>query len=50
MRDIPRFVDLYLRGKLPVDKLMTSQSGLDGINEGFDALNEGRTIRHVIMM
>ncbi|KPF62137.1 alcohol dehydrogenase [Bosea sp. AAP35] len=50
MRDIPRFVDLYLRGKLAVDKLMTSQSGLDGINEGFDALNEGRTIRHIIMM
>ena len=49
-RDIPRFVDLYLRGKLPVDKLLTSTSGLDGINEGFDALNEGRTIRHVLLM
>lgn len=49
-RDIPRFVDLHLRGKLPVDKLLTSTSGLDGINEGFDALNEGRTIRHVLLM
>ncbi len=50
VRDIPRFIELYLRGKLPVDKLLTSTSGLDGINEGFDALNEGRTIRHVIRM
>lgn len=50
VRDIPRFVELYLRGKLPVDKLLTSTSGLDGINEGFDALAEGRTIRHVILM
>lgn len=47
-RDIPRFIDLYRRGRLPVDKLWTSSSGLDEINEGFDALHEGRTIRHVI--
>ena len=50
VRDIPRFIELHLRGKLPVDRLLTSTSGLDGINEGFDALNEGRTIRHVILM
>ena len=50
LRDIPRFIDLYQRGKLPVDRLWTSGSGLDGINEGFDALAEGRTIRHVITM
>jgi alcohol dehydrogenase len=50
VRDIPRFVDLYQRGRLPVDKLWTSSSGLDGINEGFDALHEGRTIRHIIQM
>ncbi len=50
MRDIPRFIELYQRGKLPVDRLWTSTSGLDGINEGFDALNEGRTIRHIIQM
>jgi alcohol dehydrogenase len=50
VRDIPRFIDLYQRGRLPVDRLLTSTSGLDGINEGFDALNEGRTIRHVLVM
>ncbi|CAH1657784.1 zinc-dependent alcohol dehydrogenase family protein [Chelatococcus asaccharovorans] len=49
-RDIPRFIALYRRGKLPVDKLWTSSSSLETINEGFDALHEGRTIRHVITM
>lgn len=49
-RDIPRFVELYQRGRLPVDKLWTSSGSLDEINEGFDALNEGRTIRHIVRM
>ncbi|WP_353183361.1 zinc-dependent alcohol dehydrogenase family protein [Bosea sp. (in: a-proteobacteria)] len=49
-RDIPRFVALYQRGKLPVDKLWTSSGSLDEINAGFDALNEGRTIRHIVRM
>lgn len=49
-RDIPRFIELYQRGRLPVDRLWTSSGGLDEINEGFDALNEGRTIRHIVRM
>ncbi|MGO4740310.1 zinc-dependent alcohol dehydrogenase family protein [Bosea sp. 2KB_26] len=49
-RDVPRFVELYRRGRLPVDKLWTSSSSLDEINEGFDALQSGRTIRHIIRM
>lgn len=49
-RDIPRFIELYQRGRLAVDKLWTSSGSLDEINEGFDALNEGRTIRHIVRM
>ncbi len=49
-RDIPRFIELYQRGRLAVDKLWTSSSSLDEINEGFDALHEGRTIRHIVRM
>lgn len=49
-RDIPRFVELYQRGRLAVDKLWTNSGSLDEINEGFDALNEGRTIRHIVRM
>ena len=39
---------LYRRGKLPVDRLLTGCLKLDDINEAFDALREGRAIRQVV--
>jgi len=47
-RDIPRFLGLYRRGKLAVDRLMTHRIRLDQINEGFDRLHHGEAIRQVI--
>jgi alcohol dehydrogenase len=47
-RDIPRFVRLFQRGLLPVDKLLTRRLALDDINEGFDLLREGKLLRGVI--
>ncbi|MBB4186074.1 alcohol dehydrogenase [Sinorhizobium terangae] len=47
-RDIPRFIALYQRGKLPVDRLLSSTGPLEEINEAFDLLDQGRVIRHVI--
>ncbi|KXO72921.1 zinc-dependent alcohol dehydrogenase family protein [Brucella anthropi] len=47
-RDIPRFLDLYQRGKLPIDLLLSEIISLDDINAGFDKLADGRTIRQVI--
>jgi alcohol dehydrogenase len=47
-RDIPRYISLFRRGKLPVDRLLTGTITLDRINEGFDALREGRAIRQII--
>nr|MBA2522314.1 zinc-binding dehydrogenase [Solirubrobacterales bacterium] len=35
-RDVPRFVDLYRDGRLPVERLLTHRLALDEINEGFD--------------
>jgi NDMA-dependent alcohol dehydrogenase len=46
--DIPRYVDLYMNGKLPIDKLITKTYNLDEINEAFEALEKGETIRSVI--
>jgi alcohol dehydrogenase len=48
-RDIPRYVRLYRRGRLPVDRLMSGTLRLDEINEGFDRLHEGRAIRQVVV-
>jgi alcohol dehydrogenase len=47
-RDIPRFLGLYRRGKLPVDRLLTHRLKLDEINAGFDRLADGGAIRQVV--
>jgi alcohol dehydrogenase len=48
-RDIPRYVDLYSQGRLPVNKLLTGRLRLEEINHGFDLLNEGKAIRQVVV-
>jgi alcohol dehydrogenase len=47
-RDLPRYIDLYRQGKLPVNKLMTGRLKLEQINEGFDLLHEGKAVRQVL--
>ena len=49
-RDIPRYIDLYRRGMLPVNKLMSDHIKLEDINVGFDRLASGHTVRQIIMM
>jgi len=48
-RDVPRFVDLYLEGRLPVDRLLTHTLGLDELNEGFDRLAAGQAVRQAVV-
>jgi alcohol dehydrogenase len=48
-RDIPRFVELYRGGRLPVDRLLTHRIPLEGINEGFDRLASGEAVRQVVL-
>jgi alcohol dehydrogenase len=48
-RDLPRYIDLYMQGRLPVDKLLSGRLTLDEINHGFDRLHEGVAIRQVVM-
>jgi alcohol dehydrogenase len=47
-RDVPRYISLYQRGKLPVDKLLSEMVSLEGLNEAFDRLAEGKSIRQVM--
>jgi alcohol dehydrogenase len=47
-RDIPRFLALYRRGKLPVQKLRSGFITLDQINEGFDRLSDGAVLRQIL--
>ena len=48
-RDIPIFVDLWRRGRLPVERLVSARIGLDDLNAAFDALADGDALRQVIV-
>lgn len=47
-RDIPRYAQLWREGRLPVEKLITSQIGLADLNQALDNLADGAAIRQVI--
>ncbi|MEW1975229.1 alcohol dehydrogenase catalytic domain-containing protein [Microbacterium profundi] len=47
-RDIPKFIDLWRRGRLPVERLISSEVSLERINEAMDALASGSQMRQVI--
>ncbi|GAA2548985.1 alcohol dehydrogenase catalytic domain-containing protein [Mycolicibacterium diernhoferi] len=47
-RDIPRFVEMWRAGRLPVEKLVSSTIALDEINTGMDELADGRAVRQII--
>jgi alcohol dehydrogenase len=48
-RDIPRFVELWRSGRLPVESLVSSTITLDDINEAMDHLADGTAIRQLII-
>ena len=47
--DMPRYVDLYLQGRLKLDELVSARIGLDQINDGFAAMKAGNIARSVIV-
>ena len=47
-RDIPRFLNLYRAGLLPVELLKSREIRLEDINGAFDALDRGEVARQVI--
>jgi alcohol dehydrogenase len=47
-RDIPRFVELWQAGRLPVESLVSSTIALEDINEAMDNLADGTAVRQLI--
>jgi S-(hydroxymethyl)glutathione dehydrogenase/alcohol dehydrogenase len=47
-RDVPKIVDWYMEGKINIDDLITHKLKLQDINEGFDLMHAGRSIRAVV--
>jgi S-(hydroxymethyl)glutathione dehydrogenase / alcohol dehydrogenase len=46
--DVPRIVDWYMNGKIDIDSLITHKLPLERINEAFDLMHEGKSIRTVV--
>ncbi|CUU56202.1 S-(hydroxymethyl)glutathione dehydrogenase / alcohol dehydrogenase [Parafrankia irregularis] len=46
---IPELLDLYRRGVLKLDEMITRTYRLDQINDGYDDLRNGRNIRGVVL-
>ncbi|HEX6692635.1 MAG TPA: S-(hydroxymethyl)glutathione dehydrogenase/class III alcohol dehydrogenase [Burkholderiales bacterium] len=47
--DVPRIVDWYMEKKINIDDLITHVLPLDRINEGFDLMHRGESIRSVVV-
>jgi S-(hydroxymethyl)glutathione dehydrogenase/alcohol dehydrogenase len=47
--DVPKIVDWYMEGKLNIDDLITHTLPLERINEGFDLMKSGESIRSVVL-
>jgi S-(hydroxymethyl)glutathione dehydrogenase / alcohol dehydrogenase len=46
--DVPRIVDWYMDGKINIDDLITHVLPFERINEGFDLMKRGESIRTVV--
>jgi S-(hydroxymethyl)glutathione dehydrogenase/alcohol dehydrogenase len=47
--DVPRIVDWYMEGKIEIDPLITHLLPLERINEAFDLMHRGESIRSVVV-
>ena len=47
--DVPKIVDWYMAGKINIDDLITHRLPLERINDGFDLMERGESIRSVVV-
>jgi Zn-dependent alcohol dehydrogenase len=46
--DMPLIMRLYAEGRFPLDRFVTARYPLEGVNEAFAAMLEGRVVRAVL--
>jgi S-(hydroxymethyl)mycothiol dehydrogenase len=49
-RDFPMLIDLYLQGRLDLDRFVSETIGLDGVEEAFHRMERGEVIRSVVLL
>ena len=47
-RDVPKIVDWYMDRKIDIDSLITHTMPIEKINDAFDLMHEGKSIRSVV--
>src|SRR5204862_7810353 len=47
--DVPKIVDWYMDGKIQIDPMITHKLPLERINEAFDLMHAGESIRSVVV-
>jgi len=47
--DVPKIVDWYMEGKIDIDSLITHTMPLEKINDAFDLMHRGESIRSVVI-
>ncbi|TCK26909.1 S-(hydroxymethyl)mycothiol dehydrogenase [Pseudonocardia endophytica] len=48
-RDFPMYLDLYLQGRFPLDKFVTEEIALDGVEQAFEKMHKGEVLRSVVI-
>ncbi len=46
--DMPRFIEMYLDGRLKLDEMISGTLSLEQVNEGFEAMKSGAVARQII--
>ena len=46
--DVPKIVDWFMEGKIDLDSMITHSMGIDEINQAFELMHEGKSIRSVV--
>lgn len=48
-RDFPMIIDLYLQGRLDLDRFVSETIGIDGVEEAFHKMERGEVLRSVVV-
>ena len=49
-RDFPMFIDLYMQGRLDLDRFVSETIALDEVEESFHKMERGEVLRSVVML
>lgn len=49
-RDFPMLIDLYRQGRLPLDRFVSEEIGLDAVEQAFHRMEAGAVLRSVVVL